>query len=301
MRRLSESRPGEMRPERGLKRRSRGAKALRVGGRAVLWAFVVLVFSRGLAELMRGPTPAQAPAGPARSASASPDTEVQAFAVAFVRTYLSLSPGRERLRERRLAPFFAPGVAEQAIVRGPYHGPESLVEQATVAREVTLGASRVLVTVAASMSDGRTIYLSVPVARDQHGGLAVFDLPSFAAAPPRPGQTAAEELVPLTGGATEEIGDVVGRFMEAYLAGSDSKSLAYYLVPTARVRSIGGGLSLASVQEIAQRPTAPDGELVVTARVRDAISRTVFPQRYRLTVVKRDRWYVAAVAGGPSA
>jgi hypothetical protein len=174
------------------------------------------------------------------------------------------------------------------------------VAQATVAREVPVAAGRALVVVAASMSDGRTVYLSVPVARDGHGGLTVFDLPSFSAPPPA-GQVAGEDLVPLTGGEAAPIEDLVRRFMEAYLAGAGNESLAYYLTPQARVAPMGDGLQLAAIEEIARDPDAPAGELVVTVRVRETVSRTVYPQRYRLTVVKRDRWCVAAVTGGPGA
>lgn len=302
MRRLFESRPADPCPGHGAGRwhGSRGAKTVRAGGRAVLWAFVLLVFSRGLAELVKGPQRGQLPVTSQLRAAAFPNGEARAFAASFARAYLSILPGRERRRELALAPFFADGVGERAMIRAPFHGPSVSVSQATVAREVELGAGRALVTVAASMSDGRTVFLSVPVVRDEHGGLAVFDLPAFSA-PPTPGRIVGEEPVPLTDGDAEAIGDVVRRFLEAYLAGAASDSLAYYLTPQAQVAPMGPGLQLASVEEIARDPDAPAGELVVSVRVREAMSRAVYPQRYRLTVVKRDRWYVAAVTGGPSA
>jgi hypothetical protein len=265
-----------------------------------LWAFVLLVFSRGLAELIRGPQSAQILTPSQASVAAFPDGEARAFAISFARRYLSILPGRERRRERELAPFFAEGIGERAAARIPFHGPSVSVSQATVARELPIADRQALVTVAASMNDGRTVFLSVPVARDEHGGLVVFDLPAFSA-PPGTGRVVASEPVPLTGGEAEAIGDVVRRFLEAYVGGAAPDSLSYYLTPQARVAPMGAGLQLASVEEIAREPDAPAGELLVSVRVREAMSRTVYPQRFRLTVVKRDRWYVAAVAGGPSA
>jgi hypothetical protein len=301
MRRLSESRPADPCSNRAAGMRAgRAGAAARVGGRAVLWAFVLLVFSRGLAELVRGPQRAQVSTPSQASTVAFPDEEARAFAISFARTYLSILPGRERRREQALEPFFAEGVGERAAARVPFHGPSVAVSQATVARELPVGNGRALVTVAASMNDGRTVFLSVPIARDEHGGLAVFDLPSFSA-PPGAGRIDASEPVPLTGGEADAIGDVVRRFLEAYVGGAAPDSLSYYLTSQARVAPMGAGLQLASVEEIAREPDAPAGELLVSVRVREAMSRTVYPQRFRLTVVKRDRWYVAAVAGGPSA
>src|SRR5215207_9732693 len=116
MRRLSESRPADVCPETtaGGSQRGRAFAAARVSGRAVLWAFVLLVLSRGLAELVRGPQRAQTSAPSQASVAAFPDGEARAFAISFARRYLSILPGRERRRERELAPFFAEGIGERA-------------------------------------------------------------------------------------------------------------------------------------------------------------------------------------------
>jgi hypothetical protein len=269
----------------------------------LLWSGVAVVLARGVGAILAGPHGSTV--GPPvwrERAAVFPDAEARAFAVSFTQAYLTVSPRRERRRERALSSFFAPGVGEQAAVRVPPHGPAVAVAQAAVARETMLGEGRALVTVAASLSDGRAVYLSVPLARDEHGGLAVYDLPSFGAPPPA-GEVAAHEPAPLTGAEADAVRDVTGRFLEAYVAGSGSQSLAYYLVPGARVARMHDGLRLIGIDEIARDRETPAGEiaLAVQVRVRDGVTRAVYPQRYRLMLVKRDRWCVAAVIGGPGA
>jgi hypothetical protein len=268
-----------------------------------LWACVAVLLVRGLEAILSGPKGTRETAAVSAVRSpVFPDAEARAFAASFARAYLTVSPGRERRRERTLSWFFAPGVAEEAVVRVPPHGPEVAVAQVSVARETQLGAGRALVTVAASLSNGRAVYLSVPIARDERGGLAVYDLPAFSAPPPA-GQIASEEPAPLTGADAEAVRDVAGRFLEAYLSGAGPASLAYYLVPGARVAPMRPQLRLMAVEEIARDREAPAGQqaVAVRVRVRDGLTRAIYPQRYRLVVVKRDRWYVAAVTGGPSA
>jgi hypothetical protein len=135
--------------------------------------------------------------------------------------------------------------------------------------------------------------LTVPVARDAAGRLVVDDLPSFAAAPAR----AAAELPndePLAGADRGPIEDVLTRFLRAYLAG-DSGGLSYLVAPRARIAAVSGRfelLSLASVLSVG----AGDGgrrSVLVMVHARDLGSRALYMLRYRVELVRRDRWYVA--------
>jgi hypothetical protein len=171
-----------------------------------------------------------------------------------------------------------------------------------VAREVSLGGSRALVTVAARTADGVDRYVTVPVARDGDGGLAVFGLPSVSPAPPRASADVGDQLVPVSRPDAGPIGDLARRFVRAYVEGADRTSLDYLLLPGARVVTMPGGLSVLSVDAVEQPMSAPGGRrrsLVVSVRVRDASTDGVYPLAYRLSVERRDRWYVAAVGGGP--
>lgn len=232
-----------------------------------------------------------------------PDGEARAFAVRFARAYLRFAPGEAAGHERMVASFLASGLRDRAAVLLPRSGPGEQVAQAAVAREVGLGGSRALITVASTLQDpvGATRYLTVPVARDRTGGLAVFDLPALSAPPPA-SQVSASEPGPLSGPEAGAISDLVGRFLAAYLAGGDPSALAYFLAPGARVAAMPAALRLASLDQVAQgegREAAGVG-VVASVHVRDERSGAVYPLRYRLTVEWRDRWQVAGVAEGPS-
>jgi len=155
--------------------------------------------------------------------------------------------------------------------------------------------------VAATVSgtSSRTVRLTVPVARDRRGGLAVYDLPSLAPAPPlaAAGPVAGE---PLLGDERAAIGDVLRRFFRAYLAG-DPGGLAYLVPAGTRIGAVTGGFELVELGSITAVPAMRGGRLVlVTVRARDRVSRARLALRYRVRVVRRDRWYVAAVDGtGP--
>lgn len=221
--------------------------------------------------------------------------EARAFAVAFARSYLSVP------QPAGVGRFFADGLRDRASVFVSPHGPGVVVTQATVAREVSLGSSRALFTVAAFTSDGQTVYLTVPVAVDARGGLVVDDLPSFGA-PPRRGTAPALAPAPLTSAAAEPIASLVRRFLSVYLDGEPEGALASMLAPGARVAPMGAGLRLVVVDELGEEPGADGRRVVVaTVRVRCSPARAIYTQRYRLTVVHLDRWYVAAVEGGPGA
>lgn len=266
----------------------------RTAARGVLWACVALVFVRGLAEIASGTNTSGAGARAARHALG--DDEARAFAVAFARSYLTVPQpdGLER--------FFADGLRDRAMAIVSPHSPGVQVTQATVAREVSLGSSRALLTVAAWMSDGRLLYLTVPVAIDDRGGLVVDDLPAFSA-PPRHGTAAGQAPALLTGGEEDAIGGLVRRFLSEYIPGHDEATFGYLLAPGARIAPMTPGLGLLGVEELAELQPGEGRrrEVVATVQVRSSQTRTIYTQRYRLTVIHRDRWYVAAVAGGPEA
>jgi hypothetical protein len=135
----------------------------------------------------------------------------------------------------------------------------------------------------------------VPVARDDAGGLVVSDLPSFAAAPGRASlEPSATEPLPASERAA--ITPVVTRFLRAYLAG-DASGLEYLVPAGVRIRAPTRGQQLVDVGELALAGPASGRERVVltAVRARDLASGGVFSLRYRLRLVQRDRWYVAAV------
>ena len=159
-----------------------------------------------------------------------------------------------------------------------------------------LGADRALVTVAVTLAGGSLPrYLAVPVARDASGGLSVSDAPSFVPAPAI-GRVGPAESDPVSGPERAGLEDVLSRFFRPYLSG-DADGLKYLVPAGARVGALVPGLELVGVDSIAALPSsgARDRVLLVSLRARDARSRAIYPLRYRVALVRRDRWYVASV------
>lgn len=271
-----------------------GGVQLRAAGRLVLWLAVAVVLVRGMAAIVAGPEPADHRVPAAERGGAS-DDEARAFAVRFVHAYLDPSS------RGRITRFLADGLSDR-VAMVPPRSPGASVASTTVAREVSLGDSRALITVAVLASDGTSRYLTVPVERDRHGGLAVSALPSFSPPPPRAADRG-EDADPLTGPGTEAIGAVVKRFLREYLSGADAGTLAYLLAPDAKVAPMPRGLAVVSIDaldEIASRRDGGDRRTVrASVSVRDRRTGAVYPLSYRIDVGRRDRWHVVAVAGGP--
>jgi hypothetical protein len=154
--------------------------------------------------------------------------------------------------------------------------------------------SHALVTVAAAVK-GATRYLTIPVARGGHGGLMVSDPPSFAAPPAR---AVVEEPVTQAVPAGEQpaIEDVVSRFLRGYLGG-DAGGIAYLVPPGTPVSALAQKLELVSVDSLALAVPAAGRERVVVASVsaRDPASAATYELRYRMRLVRDERWLVAAV------
>lgn len=286
--------------------RGRGSELLRTGGRVAVWAVLAIVFARGLAGVIAGSQPpSQRVVQPAPAGSGFPNADADAFAVAFARAYLTVPAHGQVGWSRSVAPFLASGLSDRAAAALPRKSPGRQVAQATVARAASLGGARALITVACSFQDpGRPVrYLTVPIARGSTGGLVVFDLPALSAPPPPAGDVSFSDPPPLTGPSAGEIEDLVGRFLGAYLAGQDPSGLAYFLAPGTLVPPIGAGLSMVSLDAVGREfePTSTDASVLAAVHARDAQSGAVYPLRYRLGLVHRDRWYVSSLAGAPSA
>jgi len=123
----------------------------------------------------------------------------------------------------------------------------------------------------------------------------VYDLPSFAA-PPARGQPAALPIEPLAGAERAQIEDVLGRFFRAFLAGR-ADELEYLAPAGVRIGALGQPHELVGLVSVAlARPAAGrTREVLATVRARDPQSEAVYSLRYRLRLVRRDRWYVEAV------
>jgi hypothetical protein len=159
-----------------------------------------------------------------------------------------------------------------------------------------------LVTVAVRIAVAERVttrLVTVPVARDDRGGLVVYDLPSFAP-PASRARAARPPSQPLPAADRAEIEDVVARFLRAYLAGR-TDDLTYLVPPGVRIGAAAGRFELASRVSVAEPVPASQsraGRLVLaTVEARDVETRTVYALRFSVRVVRRDRWYVADING----
>jgi hypothetical protein len=150
---------------------------LRSVARAVLWFVVLLLMFRGAGDVLaRGEQPPSSEPRSRAVAASRPDDEARAFAVDFARAYLSYSPRHPASYARAVLPFVSREVAGSVVPRFAQRGSGQVVQGAVVARTAAVGGGRALVTVAATVvgRDVSTRYLTVPVARDAAGGLAVY-------------------------------------------------------------------------------------------------------------------------------
>lgn len=295
---------GELgRAERGRAALGRGGQSLLAPvGRVALWTFVALVLVRGLGAILGGAPTLEGGSAAAARGVGFPDVEARAFAVRFARAYLSFDPKRPEAYRRAVAAYLPDDLSDQAAALLPSRGPGARIAWATVAREASLGSSRALITVATASTAGSVRYLSVPITRDRTDGLVVFDLPSLSA-PPAKGSVEAPDPVALSGPDARPIEDLAKRFLTVYLAGGDRAALAYFLAPGTRLVRMPDDLDVVEVDQVARDPRPVRRGLAVSAlvRVRDRASGATLKLRYRLSVVRRERWYIRAVAGGPSA
>ena len=263
-----------------------GRGLARGAGRIALWALVALIFIRGIASIAAEPR--DRASVPAPAGEAFPTQEARALAVRFARAYLSG-------RSAELRPFLAENMPRDLVVDIPRG---SAVATIGVAAETALSSDRALITVACELGDrGTARYLSVPVARDAAGGVVVYALPALVAGP-RPGRVRIEDPAPLAGSEAASIRTLVERFLVTYVSGGD---LAYLTVPGVRLDPLAPGLRLADIDAVGQAHTAGTRHtILVEATVQDAAAGTRYGVAYRLELVRRERWYVARIAGSPS-
>ncbi|UJA21640.1 hypothetical protein HJD18_16385 [Thermoleophilia bacterium SCSIO 60948] len=169
---------------------------------------------------------------------------------------------------------------------------------ATVAASEQISAQRSVITIACLLPGAGVRYVAVPVGRDSEGGLAAYDLPSLVAGPP-PGHVEVDAIAPLTGSDAAEIDRLVRRFLAAYIAGAPGEDLAFFVSPGAKVGSLAPGLELVRVDAVDALPAEEPSRrsVFVAVGVRDSASGAVYPARYRLELVQRERWYVESIRG----
>ena len=269
-------------------------------GRTLLWATIAFVLVRGLAGTLAG---RQLPARTRLVAAGPgwPDDAARAVAVEFASAYLDQPPSSpDGTAVTALSEFAAPELVDQLALHADGERQALSVHSAVPAGVTRLDGRHALVTVAAVLAgaQSRVVRLAVPVARDARGGLVVYDLPSLAAGPAHANEPPPVGDALLGGGERAAISDVVSRYPRVYLAGGRA-GLGYLVAPGAPVAAVPGGFELLGVRSLALAGAAvgPTRLVLVTVDVRDRVSGMVLELRYRVGLVRRDRWYVAELNG----
>lgn len=284
---------------RGGRRSARPRELLLRLARTVLWLAVLVVLLRGVAGLF-SPQSRPASARVARPVPAWPDEPARAHASEFAATYLTVDS--HRLVEQRvmLAELATPEVLEALLPTLDGNVLRQVVASTTVERAFALDPEHALVTVAARVTGSkgsRTLRLVVPVARDKRGGLVVNDLPSLAPAPrqAKAGSPAGDSLL---GDDRDAIEEVLTRFLRAFVSG-DREGLVYLSPPGTTIEAVRGGFELVDLGSLTSLgpENARQRLVLAVARVRDRQSGATYALRYRVQLVRLDRWYVAALNG----
>lgn len=225
-----------MRAPRGLGER---ATALRAAApRYLALGVLVLLLLLGLRSIFIAPSAA----GPSPTVPAA-DAPSRAFALQFARAYLSYDAERPGTRSRALAPYLSDAVdAEAGFFPGRGSQWVSWAEVASDQAALTGGRA---ITIAAGVStQPLPVYLTVTVAHEPDGPLALVGYPAFVGAP-----AISRDAPAIARSAVEDdaVVAVVGRALRNYLAGS-AQNLEADLAPGAavtlptlplRVRSVG--------------------------------------------------------------
>ncbi len=262
--------------------------ALRPVGRVALWAVLALLLIRGGAAVLESPE--RAPAQLGQGGSEGPGQAAEALGVGFARAYLE-SPSPKDLRA-----YLAEGAHVGA---GHRPGAGGEVAQAEVMRSAKVGKSRWVLTVSCDLRDARTLDLAVPIVRQEAGEVAALGAPSIVAVP-APAGADPERPRPIAGAGAGAIGELVSKFIPAYVSAGKASDLSYLVAPGSTVVPLGGGLEVASVGHAAQLngSEGPERDLAVAASLRDPETGAIYPLTYRLLAVERaGRWYVAGVEG----
>lgn len=296
---------------------------LRPAGRVVFWLFVALVLFRGLTTILGGnatATKVQAlDAKVARLATTTtsgwPDDEARVFAIQFARVYFTWTPGQDVTAHDAADDLFLTadlrgGQADTVAIPGKRS--VQTYRDGQVIRTERLDPNHALVTVAAyveqvstaklkTTTTRKTLYLTIPVARDRFGRVAVYAYPSLTS--PRPvGTPDVLSVSDIPDPGSTEIADLATRFVKAYTAGQSPAQLTFFLTPGGpQVPPLNATYTVQGTPEVKQigDETGPRRTIRVETALKSDDTGAVYLADYRLVVVRRNRWYVESVAGSP--
>ena len=252
--------------------------------RAIALTLIAVLALSGAVNAVRGRPAVRAPAAPAPAH----DLAAEAFATSFVRAYLGWDSGTPDAYAQAIGAFMPESVLTDGPPVSPARGGQRVLATDVVS-DVRTGATHRTVVVAARTTSGSD-YVAVPVSSDGNG-MFVSGYPALVGAPAVDGNASPPAETQID---DAELETVVRRAIANYVSGQAS-NLRADLTPDAVVSLPSQQLSVRSVERVTW--AAPGVAAVELAAA--ATDGTTWTLRYELRVVKRDRWYVAAVDGDP--
>ncbi|QBI52531.1 conjugal transfer protein [Streptomonospora litoralis] len=271
-------------------------------GRAVLWAFILVVIFNGIWMPLRDglaePSPDEEPTA---EKPAFPETSAAGFAARFARVYLNASGLQGEERADALAGFVPEGRAASFAAEG-----QSLTgDNVGVVGVDVRDDHNAIVTLSADVG-GSPMSLDVPVYAAGADSFVVSGPPALLAAPGR-ARLPEPESAETDAAAREELLPRLERFFGAYA--EDPDYISDFVEPGARIDRLPPGtlefVELVDIAVPADGSGDNDGRRVTAEVVwrpagADETASTELTQSYELTVVRDgENWYVREIHGAP--
>lgn len=251
-----------------------------------MWSTLALLSLAGLRAALATPVRQPASSLTAQQPADLMPWRVAGFAELFARAYLNFDPANPDAHDRAVAALAGPNVDPQGLVT-PNDKPQIVGWTSPVSVERV--SRRVFdVTVAVAIA-GRSqlLYLASSVGVASNGAMAVLWNPGVVGAPAHASELALADRPPLSDPA---LATVAARALRNYLAGA-RENLRADLLPGVELPSPASALRVVGDVQLS---TAGRGRVGADLSARDA-SGVAFELHYVLAVVRRERWYVAAI------
>jgi len=266
-------------------------------GRAVLWAFIIVVVVNGIrAPFERFTQPDSQPATSASPKTSFPTVEASAYALQFASAYLNYDEKNPAARATKLAPYL-PENADQQL---GWNGSGSMtLDSAQVAGVDVRDKNNAVVTLAVSVN-GTWMQLAVPV-YTSGGAMAIKGQPALMPTPRKATVPDAASITEDSAVETQLKTDLKGFFV-AYAA-SDTASLDRFLAPNVSLSGLGGAVQFGGIKEVVVPEGGDRRHATVTVAWQVPSTARKAPageldQTYDLTIVRnQDKWDVEQLRG----
>lgn len=275
-------------------------------GRAVLWAFIVVIAVNGGRAAFVSFTQQPPPERPATGGGQFPTRAAAAYAQQFADVYLNYDEASAGTRADRLVSYLAEGADPQL----GWNGAGTLrLEAAHVAGVDVRDEKHAVVDLAVLVNDD-WMRLAVPVFASGEA-MAVSGQPALLPPPPKATLPATSGTAEVDAAATKELERQLPGFFKAY-ASSDDADLERYLDQGVSVPGLSGTVRFASLREVIVPPGGQHRKITATVlwnvpsserSGRSQGQRNNAPageleQTYELTVTKQNgNWYVQGIRG----